>query len=352
MDAGAGEAVVPLLVDAIRMLTLAELVDYNGHCSARRDAGSFYIKSGASIRSALTAADIVAIDLDGELCDGAARPPMEFPLHAEIYRARPEVRVVMHTHPKWSTLLTMVGARHQPVFPQGALLGDVPVVDSPLSVNTREMAARVAAASGGRPAVLLVARRRRRRRRHRRVLRARPLPRGERLPAALAMQIGSPFTCSAKPSRRPAGRGWGRRRSSARRGPSPGEARQFGPQRVGSASGPDKVRPLGETRPRFRVDFRHAVCNGADDVQASIGHTGRGPHPDVEPKRQIDGLGRRGQAAHRVAGGQRHLPDAADARQRAEYQAAIAPTSHARAQPPRRATQGAPRDGWAGHDRR
>jgi ribulose-5-phosphate 4-epimerase/fuculose-1-phosphate aldolase len=155
MEVVAREAVIPLLVDAIRMLTHAELVDYSGHCSARRDDQSFYINSGASIRSALTAEDIVAVDLDGELQEGTARPPLEFPLHGEIYRARPDVRVVMHTHPKWSTLLTMVGVRFRPVFPQGALLGDVPVLDSPLSVNTRDMGARAAAVLGGGPALLL-----------------------------------------------------------------------------------------------------------------------------------------------------------------------------------------------------
>jgi L-fuculose-phosphate aldolase len=148
-------AVIPALVDAIRMLTQAELVDYSGHCSARRDGGSFFINSGASIRSILTAEDIVAIDFDGSLLEGTAKPPLEFPLHAEIYRARPDVRVVMHTHPRWSTLLTMVGVPFRPVFPQGSLLGDVPVLDSPLSVNTREMGARVASALGSGPAVLL-----------------------------------------------------------------------------------------------------------------------------------------------------------------------------------------------------
>jgi len=147
--------VVPQLVDAIRMLTQAELVDYSGHGSVRRDEASFYINSGASIRSALTAADIVAIDFDGALRAGTAKPPLEFPLHAEIYRARPDVRVVLHTHPRWSTLLTMVGAPFRPVFPQGALLGDVPVLDSPLSINTRAMGERVAAALGSGPALLL-----------------------------------------------------------------------------------------------------------------------------------------------------------------------------------------------------
>jgi ribulose-5-phosphate 4-epimerase/fuculose-1-phosphate aldolase len=39
------------LVDAIRMLEHAEYIDHNGHCSVRRDAGSFYINSGASMRS-------------------------------------------------------------------------------------------------------------------------------------------------------------------------------------------------------------------------------------------------------------------------------------------------------------
>ena len=52
-----------LLVDAIRMLERAEIIDHSGHCSARRDAGSFYINSGASLRSALSSADIVAVDL-------------------------------------------------------------------------------------------------------------------------------------------------------------------------------------------------------------------------------------------------------------------------------------------------
>ena len=42
------------LVDAIRMLERAEYIDHNGHCSARRDANSFYINSGASVRGTLT----------------------------------------------------------------------------------------------------------------------------------------------------------------------------------------------------------------------------------------------------------------------------------------------------------
>lgn len=143
------------LVDAIRMLARGEIIDHSGHCSARHGHGAFYINSGASIRGSLTADDIVLVDLAGQLLEGSARPPLEFHIHSEIYRARADVHAVMHTHPRWSTLLSMTGTRYAPVFGQGVLLGDVPVVDSPLSVNTRAMGERVAAALADGPALLL-----------------------------------------------------------------------------------------------------------------------------------------------------------------------------------------------------
>ena len=138
------------------MLARADIVDHSGHGSARRDGESFYINSAASARGALTADDIVAVDLDGNLIEGSARPPFEFHIHSEIYRVRPAVHAVMHTHPRWSTFLTMIGAKYRAVYAQGALLGDdIPLVDSPLSVNTRSMGEKVAATLGRGPAVLL-----------------------------------------------------------------------------------------------------------------------------------------------------------------------------------------------------
>ena len=144
-----------LLADAIRMLARANIVDHSGHGSVRRDAESFFINSGASTRGALTPDDIVCVDFGGNLVDGRAKPPLEFHIHSEIYRARPDVGAVMHTHPQWSTFLTMVGSPYKVVYAQGALLGGVPLVDSPLSVNTRPMGEKVAVALGAGQAVLL-----------------------------------------------------------------------------------------------------------------------------------------------------------------------------------------------------
>jgi L-fuculose-phosphate aldolase len=154
-DRTALESLKQQLVDAIRMLERAAIIDHAGHCSARRDDASFLINSGGSIRGSLTAADIVAVDLDGRLVEGSAPPPLEFHIHSEIYRSRPDVHAVMHTHPRWSTFLTMTGVAYRPVYPQGSLLGEIPVVDSPLSVNTRPRGEEVAAALARGPAVLL-----------------------------------------------------------------------------------------------------------------------------------------------------------------------------------------------------
>jgi L-ribulose-5-phosphate 4-epimerase len=145
------------LVDAIRMLEKADYIDHNGHCSARRDATSFYINSGASVRGALTVDDIVVVDLDGKLVEGTANPPLEFHIHSEMYRARADVNAVMHTHPKWSTFLTMTGVKYKAVYAQGVLLGDIPLMDSPLSVNTRPMGEKLAATIRDNPACLLKA---------------------------------------------------------------------------------------------------------------------------------------------------------------------------------------------------
>src|SRR5688500_70466 len=139
------------------MLERAAIIDHNGHCSARRDGTSFHINSGASVRGALTAADVVTVDLDGNLVEGTAKPPLEFHIHSEVYRARPDVNAVMHTHPQWSTFLTMTGVKYKAVYAQGVLLGDIPLMDSPLSVNTKPMGENLAATLGRGPAALLKA---------------------------------------------------------------------------------------------------------------------------------------------------------------------------------------------------
>ena len=143
------------LVDCIRMLEQSNIIDYNGHASVRAGDGRMFINVGACQRSKLTIADICTIDLEGNVVEGQGKPPLEFHLHAGIYKARPDVKAVVHAHPKWSTFLTMVGEPYQPVYAQGSLVYPMPVLDSPNSIHNPVMAARLADALGQRPAAMM-----------------------------------------------------------------------------------------------------------------------------------------------------------------------------------------------------
>lgn len=143
------------LVDCIRMLEQSDIIDYNGHCSVRLDAQRFLINMGSCQRSALTVEDLCIVDLEANQLEGRAAAPLERHLHCGIYRARPEVKAIVHAHPKWSTFLTMTGHEYQPVYAQGSLVHPVPLLDSPNSINTRAMAERLAATLGERPAALM-----------------------------------------------------------------------------------------------------------------------------------------------------------------------------------------------------
>lgn len=143
------------LVDCIRMLEQADIIDYNGHCSIRVDDNRVLINIGSCQRSRLTVEDICTIDFEGNVIEGKGKPPLEFHLHCGIYRARADVKAIVHAHPKWSTFLTMVGESYQPVYAQGSLVYPMPVLDSPNSINNRAMAERLAATLGDRPAAMM-----------------------------------------------------------------------------------------------------------------------------------------------------------------------------------------------------
>jgi len=146
-----------LLVRCIRMLERQGIMDYNGHASLRLGADRMLINVGSCQRSQLTADDIVTIDMAGKVIAGNGKPPLEFHLHAGIYKARPDVNAVIHAHPNWSTILTTAGAPYLPVYAQGSLVHPLPVLDSPNSINTPEMAKRLTDVLGSRPAALMKA---------------------------------------------------------------------------------------------------------------------------------------------------------------------------------------------------
>ncbi|MGI9405845.1 MAG: class II aldolase/adducin family protein [Hyphomicrobiaceae bacterium] len=145
------------LVRCIRMLERSGIIDYNGHASIRVGEARMFINIGSCQRSQLTVDDICTIDFDGNAIEGNGKPPLEFHLHAGVYRARPDVGAVIHAHPNWSTILSTAGVAYLPVYAQGSLVYPLPVLDSPNSINNPDMAKRLTDVLGDRPAALMKA---------------------------------------------------------------------------------------------------------------------------------------------------------------------------------------------------
>lgn len=62
------------------------------------DRSCVAIKPSGVIYAALTAADIVLVDLDGAVVEGELKPSSDTPTHLELYRSFPDVGGVAHTH--------------------------------------------------------------------------------------------------------------------------------------------------------------------------------------------------------------------------------------------------------------
>lgn len=147
-----------LVATAGRVLYQQGLVDYLGHCSARISGTELVvIKPKHSPRTralgSLGPDDMVVINLDGQLVIGTEAPPAEVFIHTEIYRARPDVAAVVHTHQPSATLLGTIEAELVPLLHVPAVLtdgGNVGLWPCPLLVIRPELGRQLANALGDR----------------------------------------------------------------------------------------------------------------------------------------------------------------------------------------------------------
>jgi Class II Aldolase and Adducin N-terminal domain len=88
------------LVVANRVLTDLNVIDGFGHVSMRHPTDPNRYLMGRSLAPALvTADDILEYDLDSNPVDAKGRASfLERFIHGEIYKARPDVKAIVHTH--------------------------------------------------------------------------------------------------------------------------------------------------------------------------------------------------------------------------------------------------------------
>src|SRR4029434_2091695 len=65
--------------------------------------------------------DMLPLASAGKKRAGTLPRHMEFPIHTEVYRQRPEVQCVIHTHPPYATAFSAVAEPLRPVNHEGTL---------------------------------------------------------------------------------------------------------------------------------------------------------------------------------------------------------------------------------------
>jgi ribulose-5-phosphate 4-epimerase/fuculose-1-phosphate aldolase len=93
-------ALIDDIVTGSRVLADFGVLDGFGHVSARDPSNPNHFLMSRSLAPALVSADdIMAFDLDGNAIDPRGRSVfLERFIHSEIYKARPDVMAVVHTH--------------------------------------------------------------------------------------------------------------------------------------------------------------------------------------------------------------------------------------------------------------
>ena len=82
----------------------------SGNVSARQpDSEYVVIKPSGVAFEALRAEDMVVVDLDGKVVEGQLKPSSDVYSHIYIYRHRPDVGGVVHTHSRYATAFAAVG---------------------------------------------------------------------------------------------------------------------------------------------------------------------------------------------------------------------------------------------------
>lgn len=103
------------LVDGCHILDREGITDGFGHVSIRVPATDAFLTIAGVSPGCATLDRLILLDLDGRYLGGDKAAPYEWPIHARILRARPEVMSVCHTHSKWSALFSVLKGGLRPI---------------------------------------------------------------------------------------------------------------------------------------------------------------------------------------------------------------------------------------------
>ena len=75
----------------------------------------------------LTPEQLPAVSLYAELLDGEFKPSSETPMHTAVFRARPNLNGIVHTHSMYATVFSILEKEIPPMMPPSTPYAPVPV---------------------------------------------------------------------------------------------------------------------------------------------------------------------------------------------------------------------------------
>lgn len=160
---GASQPVSERLAEAAEACQVLAMEGHNdltrGQLSIRDpDGRGLWLKRGGiSLAEVRGAEDFLLLGFDGKVLAGSGARHAEWPIHTEIYRLRPDIHAIGHTHPRYACLLAataadLVGVTREGTFFHGRLARYD--ITSNL-IATPQLGAGVAEALGSEFAVLM-----------------------------------------------------------------------------------------------------------------------------------------------------------------------------------------------------
>jgi ribulose-5-phosphate 4-epimerase/fuculose-1-phosphate aldolase len=145
------------LVDGCHILDREGITDSYGHVSIRIPGTEAFLTIAGVSPGCASLERLIMLDLNGRYLGGDRSSPYEWPIHARIMRARPEVMSVCHTHSKWSALFSVIKGGLRPIHMYAKFLpsGGPPIYPAAGLIGTIERGEALAAALKDNAAVLL-----------------------------------------------------------------------------------------------------------------------------------------------------------------------------------------------------
>ena len=98
----ADQVLIEQVADTARSMAAAGLVEAFGHVSVRTSGG--FLITGTSPLFEATEADVITVEQGEPVAGPVHAVPLETPMHAAIYKARPDVGAICRGHPPYAVI--------------------------------------------------------------------------------------------------------------------------------------------------------------------------------------------------------------------------------------------------------